>query len=227
MQILKSSSRVITAFSSAEICRNLRACSILLLECYLNGHKNKYCKFQTGFIVLCVSAMPGQVIQVHVQPEPLLHTFPASEMTRHRKTCVVKRWLSPIILFGVLTARRHENSGAFALTSRHQLTFDRFTQVVPMRAQDSVSEVTDFVEDEDLMAMLMSGQGDEVDILGNGSLVKTIIQPAPAFSRRPQLGDEVTVHFVAWTHRKTCFTFYFFFLKIRSSSFSVSPWSII
>jgi len=65
-----------------------------------------------------------------------------------------------------------------------------------MRAQDSVSEVTDFVEDEDLMAMLMSGQGDEVDILGNGSLVKTIIHPAPAFSRRPQLGDEVTVHFV-------------------------------
>jgi hypothetical protein len=59
-------------------------------------------------------------------------------------------------------------------------------------------EVADFVEDEDeLMAMLMSGTGDEVDILGNGSLIKTIIQPAPAFSRRPQLGDEVTVHFVA------------------------------
>lgn len=166
--------------------------------------------------------MPGQVIQVHVQPEPLLHTFPASEMTRHRKTCVVKRWLSPIILFGVLTARRHENSGAFTLTSRHQLTFDRFTQVVPMRAQDSVSEVTDFVEDEDLMAMLMSGQGDEVDILGNGSLVKTIIQPAPAFSRRPQLGDEVTVHFVAWTHGKTCFMFYFFFWKSEAVVISIT-----
>ena len=35
-----------------------------------------------------------------------------------------------------------------------------------------------------------SGEGDDVDLLGNGSLIKTIISPAPAFSRRPQLGDE-------------------------------------
>lgn len=44
-----------------------------------------------------------------------------------------------------------------------------------------------------------------MDLLGNGSLVKTIIQPAPAFSRRPQLGDEVTVHFIGSLEDGTVF----------------------
>ncbi|CAJ1348510.1 unnamed protein product [Effrenium voratum] len=68
-------------------------------------------------------------------------------------------------------------------------------------------DVDDFYEqdNEELMAMLMSGTGDDVDILGNGSLVKTIIRPAPAFSRRPQLGDEVTVHFIGSLEDGTVF----------------------
>ena len=126
------------------------------------------------------------------------------------QTCVVKRWLHPIIIIWVAVlglgplGHRAADKGAAAFTasgSRPRLAFDRFAGVQwPVRAVDSSvdREVADFVEDEDeLMAMLMSGTRDEVDILGNGSLIKTIIQPAPAFSRRPQLGDEVTVHFVA------------------------------
>ncbi|CAK9025757.1 Peptidyl-prolyl cis-trans isomerase FKBP65 (PPIase FKBP65) (70 kDa peptidyl-prolyl isomerase) (FK506-binding protein 65) (AtFKBP65) (Immunophilin FKBP65) (Peptidyl-prolyl isomerase ROF2) (Protein ROTAMASE FKBP 2) (Rotamase) [Durusdinium trenchii] len=78
-----------------------------------------------------------------------------------------------------------------------RLPLDRF---VGVRAVDErvENEVDDFYDEdnEELMKMLMSGTGDEVDLLGNGSLIKTIISPAPAFSRRPQLGDEVTVHFV-------------------------------
>ncbi|CAE7662785.1 FKBP65 [Symbiodinium sp. CCMP2592] len=74
-------------------------------------------------------------------------------------------------------------------------------------AEQMDSEADDFYsqDNEELMAMLMSGQGDEVDILGNGSLVKNIISPAPAFSRRPQLGDEVTVHFIGSLEDGTVF----------------------
>ena len=132
-------------------------------------------------------------------------------MTCHLRpvqTCVVKRWLHPIICvavlgplgpLGPLGRAAEKGTAAFTAGSRPRLAFDRFAGVSwPVRAVDSSvdSEVADFVEDDELMAMLMSGTGDEVDILGNGSLIKTIIQPAPAFSRRPQLGDEVTVHFV-------------------------------
>lgn len=134
------------------------------------------------------------------------------------QTCVVKRWLHPIIIIWVAVlglgplGHRAADKGAAAFTasgSRPRLAFDRFAGVQwPVRAVDSSvdREVADFVEDEDeLMAMLMSGTGDEVDILGNGSLIKTIIQPAPAFSRRPQLGDEVTVHFVGTLEDGTVF----------------------
>ncbi|CAE7227603.1 FKBP65 [Symbiodinium sp. KB8] len=74
-------------------------------------------------------------------------------------------------------------------------------------AEQMDSDADDFYsqDNEELMAMLMSGQGDEVDILGNGSLVKNIISPAPAFSRRPQLGDEVTVHFIGSLEDGTVF----------------------
>jgi len=54
-----------------------------------------------------------------------------------------------------------------------------------------------FGDEEDILASLMGGAaGDEVDLLGDGTLIKSIITPAPKFTRRPQLGDEVTVHFV-------------------------------
>ena len=110
-----------------------------------------------------------------------------------------QRWLVAfvVVLMAHTAERRNVTFTSSFSSSPKRLAFERFARV-PVLAVDLDSEVADFIEDEDeLMAMLMSGTGDEVDILGNGSLVKTIIQPAPAFSRRPQLGDEVTVHFVA------------------------------
>jgi len=54
-----------------------------------------------------------------------------------------------------------------------------------------------FGDDEDVLASLLAGAaGDEQDISGDGTVIKSIITPAPKFTRRPQLGDEVTLHFV-------------------------------
>lgn len=61
-------------------------------------------------------------------------------------------------------------------------------------------------DNEELLQSLMPDMiGDEVDIIGNGTLIKSIIKPAPAWSRRPQLGDEVTVHFVGSLEDGTVF----------------------
>lgn len=55
-------------------------------------------------------------------------------------------------------------------------------------------------EMEEVMKALQGGEGARVsesgDLLGNGKLIKSIIQEAEQYAIRPQLGDEVSIHFV-------------------------------
>eukprot|EP00931_Biecheleriopsis_adriatica_P068152 TRINITY_DN42170_c0_g1_i1.p1 TRINITY_DN42170_c0_g1~~TRINITY_DN42170_c0_g1_i1.p1 ORF type:complete len:367 (+),score=58.22 TRINITY_DN42170_c0_g1_i1:34-1134(+) len=128
----------------------------------------------------------------------------ASSLRNHERSCA-----RPALLVSglALIISLWDHTSAFATAAVQKLGWravsshvqrGRAVDLLRSSAIDPEDYVDDFYNEDNskLMEMLMGGErGDEVDILGNGSLIKHIVKPAPAFSRRPQLGDEVTVHF--------------------------------
>lgn len=91
--------------------------------------------------------------------------------------------------------RRHAKRSTGSATATSETTGESGAGPATGAADEDPDDLA--FDNEDILANLMAGAGgDEEDLLGDGTLIKSIITPAPRFTRRPQLGDDVTVHFV-------------------------------